>query len=196
MQFQRNQIGTEDHDKEDEDPIETQAHQAQTREYPVKQVERRTDEMDPLRKLGGKMIVQAKKDLIDMLYKDKTPDPDPKQYIFGSGIEKACEWAGVSVRRVRRSMRQIIQDAEGPLVDRKFAAAKEVEAAEDEWITTHEAVDRFAPESHETVARWCNEGQVNALKAREDGFGTFHWMIRVDDTLFDKLNWYRSRYGS
>lgn len=195
MQFQRNHIGSEDHDREDEDPIETQAEQARTRTVQPKTANRH-EKIDPLRKLGASMIVQAKKDLIDMLYKDKTPNPDPKEYIFGSGIEKACEWAGVSVHRVRQSMRQIIREAEGPLKDRRFAAVSEVEADDNEWITTREVTDRFPVQSHETVARWANEQKINGVKAREDGFGTFHWMIRVDDTLFDKLNWYKDRYGS
>jgi len=178
------------------DPIETQAEQAQSRTPQPQKVNRRHNEIDPLRKLGARMIAQARKDLIDSIYKDKDPDPEPKEYIFGDGILKACEWAEVSVRAVRRSMREIIEEAEGPLKDRKFASLSEVKADGDEWITTEEVARRFAVVSHETVARWASEGQINGLKAREDGVGTFRWMIRVDDTLLGKLDWYKERHGS
>jgi len=145
---------------------------------------------DPMQRVGLSMIRQTKKDLEDKLYKGKDPDPDPHKYIFGSGLERACELAQVSVTRVRAWMREIIEDAEGALKDRSHASIRELKEDDHEWLPLEEAERRFDPFSQSWMQELCSEGRLTSVKAREDGEGLWYLHVRVDERLRKELEQY------
>jgi len=150
-------------------------------------------EADPRRVLGIGLIKQALRDLEAKLYRDKEPDPDPVAWLHGEAgalmdVEAACKAAGVAVQRVRRAARKIIEDADGPLEDRKLAPPEAFEKHEDEWITCEEVVERYGLEAKSTVSNWVSDGLVNFTK--EHGGSRSIVRVRVDDTLQGKVETY------
>jgi len=181
-----------DREEGERDPIETQAEQAQRQKVDPSARASRTDMRwaDPRRRLGLEMIKQAKKDLEAHLYKGKDPEPHPVRWIWGKGLEKACALGEVSVRRVRRQMQKIIDEASGPLEGRRFASLQQLRQDDHEWLTCEQVAARFDLRTGNTASQWCSKGHVTSLKARKGESGAWHWRVRVDDTLRDKVNQY------
>jgi hypothetical protein len=182
----------EDREQSDPDPIETQAEQAQRQKVDPNVRTSRSDLRwaNPRRRLGLEMIKQAKKDLEAHLYKGKDPEPHPVRWIWGEGLEKACALGEVSVRRVRRQMQQIIDEASGPLEGRRFASLQQLRQDDHEWLTCEQVAARFGVRCGNTASQWCSKGHVTCLKAREGESGAWHWRVRVDSTLRDKVTQY------
>lgn len=138
------------------------------------------------RLLGLGMIKQALRDLRDAIHKGRDPEPDPREYIFSSAIESACDLADVAVGRVRREARDIIGDTDNALHERRMVHIEELEDDAHDWLKTREIVDRHSVDRIDTVASWCRRGEIHAVKAIEEN-GRPKWRVRLDVTLQDKF---------